>query len=76
MYRRTPADARVLSGQAAQDEARQRDALAKMCRDQASYHEQIRKKWERAVLRPWRGVTPDPPPPLKLERSSTWDVSY
>jgi hypothetical protein len=64
-----PAGGHPPSRRAAVEGSRRRAALAKACRSQASFHEEMRQKWLRSAFRPWEDVPPDPPPPLRLRPS-------
>jgi hypothetical protein len=40
-----------------------RNELTAICRERASFHERMRRKWSRASWLPWTRVDPDPPKP-------------
>lgn len=65
---------RPTSPEAAAEFDRRRAEAAAICRALAEYHMQMRQKWLRAAYRPWEGVAPDPPPPLRI-MPSVRDVS-
>ena len=51
-------------------------SIAAKCRTMAAYHDQLRRKLEKAAWYPWQAVPSDPSPPLPGEASSVLDATY